>query len=243
MEEQLVLRGLILQETEVGNGNKILTIFSKDYGKVAVKANGAKKATSKFLAGTQLFTYCDYVVTKKNNFYFLTSAEVIRSFYKVTEDYETLCCALSAVEIINKNTQDNFEANDELLLLINTLNALCKTKVPKLILSVFIMKYMQVVGLEPYLENCSMCQDELEVYYFGFEGLICSECGEGEDVIKVNKNIVNTLEKLFITEMNDIFKDLSTMKTHKEVAVLFKTAVWYLSQHTDIKYNSLSTLT
>ncbi len=243
MEEQLVLRGLILQETEVGNGNKILTIFSKDYGKVAVKANGAKKATSKFLAGTQLFTYCDYVVTKKNNFYFLTSAEVIRYFYKVTEDYETLCCALSAIEIINKNTQDNFEANDELLLLINTLNALCKSKVPKLILSVFIMKYMQIVGLEPYLENCSMCQDELETFYFGFEGLICPECGEGEDVIKVNQNIVNTLQKLFATEMNDVFKDLSTMKTHKEVAVLFKASVWYLNQHTDIRYNSLSTLT
>ncbi len=243
MSEQILLRGVILQETEVGDGNKILTIFAKDYGKVTVKANGAKKATSKFLAGTQQFTYCDYVVTKQNNFYFLNSAEIIRSFYTITEDYDALCCALVCIEIINKNVVEHYEANDELLLLIYALNTLSKKANPRLVLAMFVMKFMQIIGLEPYLDTCSICQiDEFESYYFGFEGLICEECREGEEVIKISKAIVDLMIAVFEADPNTMYKDLSFIKTQNELEALLRTSVWYLRQHTEINYNTLSSI-
>lgn len=243
MSEQIVLRGVILSETVVGDGNKMLTIFAKDYGKVTVKANGAKKTTSKFLAGTQRFTYCDYVVTKSKNFYILNSAEIIKSFYKITEDYETLCCALACVEIITKNIQEKFEANDELFLLIYTFNQMITLKHPKIVLSMFIMKFMQNLGLEPYLESCSVCGfDEFETYYFGFEGLICDECRVGEDVIKINKNIIDAMNSVFTTPANIMYKDLTFIRTRGELKAFFCIAVWYLRQHTDLSYNTLESL-
>lgn len=243
MSEQIVLRGVVLKETEVGDGNKMLTIFSKNYGKVTVKANGAKKSNSKFLAGTQQFTYCDYVVTKTKNIYVLNSAEIIKSFYKITEDYETLCCALTCVEIITKNIQDNFEANEELFLLIYTFQQMATLKHPKIILSMFIMKFMQILGLEPYLESCSICGfKEFESYFFGFEGLICDECKVGEDVIKINKNIIDAMNSVFNTSANLMYKDLTFIRTKGELKAFYNISVWYLRQHTDLEYKTLDSI-
>ncbi len=241
MSEQIVLRGVVLQEAEFGDGNKILTIFSKDYGKVAVRANGAKKVNSKLLAATQPFTYCDYVVNKKNNFYYLNDAEIIKSFYKVTEDYEALCCALACVEIINKNIQENYEANEELLLLIYSFKAFANASQPKFLFSLFIMKFMQNLGLEPYLEDCCMCQEELEEFYFSFEGLICNECRVDEDVIKINQNIVDCFYEIFSTETKDLYKIEQKLNT-QEIERFYKVATWYLKQHTDITYVTLNSI-
>lgn len=243
MSEDRILRGVILQETEVGDGNKILTIFSKDYGKVSVRANGAKKTKSKLLAGTQMFTYCDYTVNYRNNYYYLNDADIIKSFYKITEDYETSCAALACIEIMNKNIQDNYEANDELLLLIYALNTLSKKCNPKLILAMFIMKFMQILGLEPYLDSCSVCEmDEFEQYYFGFEGLICEECKEGEEVIKISKSVVDAMKAVFNADPNEMYKDLTFIKTQNDLAMFYKIAVWYLKQHTEINYNTLNSI-
>lgn len=242
MGEKIVLRGLILQEAEVGDGNKIITIFSKDYGKVVVRANGAKKATSKFLAGTQQLNYCDYTVTNKNNFYFLNSADVIKSFYKITENYDSLCCALASIEIINKNIQESSEANSELLLLIHTLNALCIEEEPKLVLAIFIMKLMQIFGLEPFLERCSMCEEEIDKYYFGFEGLICNECREGEEVVKTNKNIVEKMKSIFLLETTEMFKNKDIELNKSEINHFYKLATFYLKEHTDINYVTLNSI-
>ncbi len=242
MSDKVILRGLILQETEVGDGNKIVTVFAKDHGKVSVKANGAKKATSKFLAGTQQLHYCDYVVTNKNNFYFLNSADVIKSFYKITEDYETLCCALACIEITNKNVQENCEANEELFLLIHTLNAFCDTENPKLVLAIFIMKLMQIFGLEPFLDGCCICEEDVIKHYFGFEGLVCDACKEGEEVIKTNKNIITKLRSVFLLDTKEVFKDNTDELTSNEISHFYKLAAFYLKQHTEINYLTLNSI-
>ena len=62
------IRGIVIKETFSGDSDKYIIIFAKDIGKVSVFAKGARKLKSKFLAGTALFTYGDFIVKESREF-------------------------------------------------------------------------------------------------------------------------------------------------------------------------------
>ncbi|MDQ0876910.1 DNA repair protein RecO [Paenibacillus sp. V4I3] len=55
------VQGIVLRSMDYGEGNKIISLFTPELGKVGVMARGAKKVKSRHAAVTQLFTYGDFV--------------------------------------------------------------------------------------------------------------------------------------------------------------------------------------
>lgn len=43
MSDILKIRGIVLKETAVGEADKFITVLAKDYGKISVSVNGAKR--------------------------------------------------------------------------------------------------------------------------------------------------------------------------------------------------------
>ena len=80
------IRGIVIKETFSGDLDKYIIIFAKDIGKVSVFAKGARKLKSKFLAGTALFTYGDFIVKESRGKYYLDSVDIIENFYGLRND-------------------------------------------------------------------------------------------------------------------------------------------------------------
>ena len=162
MKQTFTVRGLIIREQPVGESDKYLTIFTKERGKLSVRARGAKNAKSKLLVAQQ-FAYCDFVLyqggTNAAGFLSLTQVDLIESFYDLRLDYDRLMTAYDVVKIVDRYMagalEDVTEAHESsaiLFTLLKTLQALSKTYMtPKLVHSVFCLKFLQVVGLAPSL--------------------------------------------------------------------------------------------
>ena len=56
--------GIVLRTTDYGETNKIITLFTREWGKIGVMAKGAKKPKSRLAAITQPLTYGYYLVQK-----------------------------------------------------------------------------------------------------------------------------------------------------------------------------------
>ncbi len=56
--------GIVIRTIDYGETNKIVTIFTREWGKVAAMARGAKKPSSRLSSVTQIFTYGVYLVQK-----------------------------------------------------------------------------------------------------------------------------------------------------------------------------------
>ena len=150
------VRGIIIKETQVGESDKYLTIFTKDRGKLIIRARGAKNAKSKFITA-QMFAYCDFVIYKGSGFYSLTQIELLESFYNIRNDYDTLMLAYDVTNTYDKYLPDVIEedeSTDFLLLLIKTMKELSRDIIAHdLVVCVFKLKFLQLCGVAPTIEK------------------------------------------------------------------------------------------
>ena len=86
-----------------------------------LSARGAKKITSKTMAGTQLFSYCEFTLFEGKGFYSVTQADVIESFYGISEDIEALAYGAYILEITERASFEELENNEIFDLLLRTL--------------------------------------------------------------------------------------------------------------------------
>ena len=59
-------KGIILRQSDFKEANRILTIFTKEFGIVNAVAYGAKSIRNKNSASTQIMTYADFILLKTN---------------------------------------------------------------------------------------------------------------------------------------------------------------------------------
>ncbi len=171
-------RGIVIGETLVSESDKRVTLLLKERGKVTAYAKGARKATSKLLAGTQLFAYSDFVLYDGGRFLSVTQIELIESFYNIRNDYDRLCIGSYFLELCNRTLMEGEPWDDVLLLLIRSLSALKKAVLGAALVSdLFELRFLQLNGYEPEVNRCILCGEQLTAGgYLTAEGVICEAC-------------------------------------------------------------------
>ena len=107
---------------------------------------GLEKLKSKFLAGTALFTYGDFIVKESRGKYYLDSVDIIENFYGLRNDIFTLAYGTYFLEILDKSVPNGISENLLLLLLLKSLQKLVKTENKELISSTFVLKLISFLG-------------------------------------------------------------------------------------------------
>ncbi len=131
MTNLITAKGIVIHEMTIKDHDKRIIVFSKEYGKMVVFANGAKKAKSPLLAGTQPFVFAEFQMIEGRSSYTLRSASIIESFYEIRQDMETLAYGLYLLEVIGSVIQE-MDPNEELLrLLYISLSALKRARSPE----------------------------------------------------------------------------------------------------------------
>jgi len=108
-------QGIVLNSIKYGDSSKIVTVFTKDFGKIAFIAKGARAAKSKFGASLELLTVSEFTFYNKLSIdlLLLSNSDIIKSNIKLTKDSNILLVGLMIAEVIN-NTQEKRSINHEL---------------------------------------------------------------------------------------------------------------------------------
>ena len=142
------MTGIVLKEMPLGEADKLLTVFSREQGRISVVAKGAKKPGSRFLAAASSFAYSDMELVKGRSMYVLRNANMIASFYGLREDYDALTAAAEAARITLKVIQEELPDPEALDLLLKVLDFLeQKKRNPKLVEAVFIIRLLCIQGM------------------------------------------------------------------------------------------------
>ena len=85
-------RGIIIKQSDYGEGHRMLSIFTEEYGIVKAVSYGVKKSKSKASASSQFLCYADFNFYKGANKDIMTinSIDTIDAFYPVSEDIKKL---------------------------------------------------------------------------------------------------------------------------------------------------------
>lgn len=172
------VEGIVIRTTDYGESNKIVTLFTRENGKVAMMARGAKKPKSRLVAVSQLFVYGVFLMQKSSGLGTLQQGEIIDSFRDIREDLLLTAYCSYVVELTDRLTE-NHERNPYLFeLLYQTLNYMNEGADPEILTRIYEVKMLQVAGISPQLDRCTLCGEAEGEFSFSLKegGFICHRC-------------------------------------------------------------------
>jgi DNA repair protein RecO (recombination protein O) len=119
--------GIILKRKNLNEADRILTILSKDHGKISVKAPGVRRIPSRRSAHIELLNHTQITLyqSSKGFFSIVTEAQMLDDFSEVKNDLSKIGYAYYACELVNGLCAENQENRNVFLSLKNFLSNLC----------------------------------------------------------------------------------------------------------------------
>jgi DNA repair protein RecO (recombination protein O) len=103
--------GIVLKRKNLGEADRILTILSKDFGKITVKAPGVRRIYSRRSSHVELLNLTQFTLYQSSKAFYpvVTEAQALEDFSEVKKDLYRIGQALYICELINGLCPDNQE--------------------------------------------------------------------------------------------------------------------------------------
>lgn len=200
-------KGIVLRQTEFGESNRMLTVFTREYGIIRSAVYGAKSIKSGKGAACQVFSYSEFELRKNaGDIYTVSAVSPIESFFALSEDIVKFSLSAYFAELIQSTLGESNPDEAILRLYLNTLYALCNNGLEvKKAKCVFEMRLMSLLGYRPQLTKCVRCDNIKEIVAFSAidGGLLCKNCRVGG--IDIGKATCDALYYIITAEDKKIF--------------------------------------
>lgn len=172
------VEGIILRTVDYGETNKIVTLYTREAGKIALFANGAKKTRSRIASVTQPFTYGTYLFFAGKGLGRISQGDIIDSFRNIQADLFRTAYAAYVLELLDKLTEERSPNPFLFELFYQTLHYIDDEVDPEVMTFIFEVKMLEVAGIRPKLEGCARCgrHDGPFVFSISEGGLLCPLC-------------------------------------------------------------------
>ena len=98
--------GVILFRRNFSEADRIVTIFSKHYGKLTFIAKGVRKPSSRKRGSLEVFSRIKFAAARGKNMDVMTEVEMIDSFNGIRDDLKKISVAYFFMETVDKLTRD-----------------------------------------------------------------------------------------------------------------------------------------
>ena len=225
--EEIKTKGIVIKSVDYKDSDKIVTIFSADFGIIKARVRGVKKPKAKLAFAIQPFAFLDLILIEKGGFYTLINASSIDQFFDLSYDFDKYIFCLAALEVCEKTIREN-DINKELfVLLLNLLKNSCYGEVSPMIAFIkFMLESLKFLGFAMSINKCPCCGNDLSnnifAFSYDFNGMLCAKCSNkfehldltiGEFTILKNIEITDSqkLSNLKFLSRNDLISVISLL--------------------------------
>lgn len=178
----LSTQGLVLRVSEYNDHDALLTLLTREYGRLTVKARGLRRKNSQLSAPCQLLTYGEFTLFEYRDMYTVNEAHSIELFHNLRKDLVKLSLGTYFAQVAEVISQEDMPTGELMSLVLNCLFALSKLdeSVHK-VKSVFELRCACIAGYYPDLSGCHICGNELPDRLDTSAGVLeCSHCRDSE---------------------------------------------------------------
>ena len=171
--------GIVLRQTKISGGRRMILIFTKKFGKISAGTQLNERGKGKQALAIRPFTYANYQLFKRGDYFNINGAETLKSFYRIGEDVDKFMNASYALELTDKLVAEGEPAPGLFNLTVDLLSEMenRKTKFETLLLG-YVVKSLKQVGLLPELNVCTRCGEKKPPAFFSIKdgGIVCGDC-------------------------------------------------------------------
>ncbi len=171
----LTIKGLVLRVTDYNDRDALLTLLTRNHGRLTAKARGLRRKNSPLIASCQLLAYGEFTLFEYRGMYTVNEAHSIELFPALRRDLSKLSLGTyfaQAAEVVSQEDLPNPELQS---LVLNCLHGLSKLDLPNdQIKAVFELRLACLAGYTPDLYACHRCGNRMPDRFDISAG--CLEC-------------------------------------------------------------------
>lgn len=170
--------GYVLRTHDYGEANKIVVLLTREAGKVAVMARGARRPKSRLASISQVFTHAMFMVQRYTGMGTLNQAEPLETLRHVRSDIIAMAYASYIVELIDRVVEEGNPEPYAFDVLQYALQVIDEGVDPEAVTLVVEWKLLAYTGVQPILHGCASCGATAGEFAFSFTqgGFLCHNC-------------------------------------------------------------------
>ncbi|MGY2702866.1 MULTISPECIES: DNA repair protein RecO [unclassified Nocardioides] len=172
---------IVLRTHKLGEADRIITLLTRQHGRVRAVAKGVRRTTSRFGSRLEPFTHVDLQLAEGRNLDTITQAETLTPFSKgLGLDYDRYTAGTVMLETADRLVSEEREPSvQQFLLLVGGLRAMVAGEhAPGQVLDSYLLRSLAVAGWAPSFDHCARCGTEGPHRWFNpsMGGVVCATC-------------------------------------------------------------------
>lgn len=177
--------GIVLRSIKLGEADKIISICTRERGKVRAVAKGVRKTQSRFGGRLEPMNHVSLMLYEGRQLDTITQVETVTTFKAVRSDLADLSVAMTMLEAVDQLSQPDQADGGLFTMLLGALKALEEYE-SLLLLPAFLLKLLAHEGIKPELESCTICSEgdksQLSRFERSLGGMVCESCHRGRRI-------------------------------------------------------------
>jgi DNA repair protein RecO (recombination protein O) len=196
---------VVLNSKEYGEIDRIVTLYTRDFGKVIGIAKGARKSRKRFGAALDFLSHVDLSFFAKETLTLvrINDCHLQDSFTSLHEDIRRMAYGSYFAELVTEMTAEGVPHQGLFQMLVKFLHILDTGSPKEDYLHIFEIRILDALGYRPSLDRCTRCKREINpTDRLGFSvsrgGVICSHCGTApENLYPVSPGTIRLLQQSY----------------------------------------------
>lgn len=223
-------QAFVLRFINYGESDRIVTFFTREFGKLRGIAKGARRSKKRFSNAIEPFSHSILLFSRRGegSLSIIENCDVINHYPGIRSDLGKTITASYMIDLVDHFTAEGrkslgiFQLLDDFMKLLEMGNSLEETT------RFFELRLLKLSGYEPVLERCVICNTplgEINTAFFDATrgGIRCSLCYRGDQsCIPVSTGTIKTLLMGKETEINRIHRLVLSERALKESRYIFR---------------------
>lgn len=175
------VEAIVIRRRDWGEADRLLTLYTRERGKIQAVAKGARKPTSRKAGHVELFTRARLLIARSRSIDIVTQAETVEAYRQLRASLERSTLAHYCAELLDRFTGEAESDRALFDLLAAALAWLCQAEDLRLVTRYYELCLLEMAGFRPELHACPGCSKELEPVDSFFSpaagGALCPSCG------------------------------------------------------------------
>ncbi|MBA2598730.1 MAG: DNA repair protein RecO [Chloroflexota bacterium] len=171
---------IVLARMDFGEADRILTLYSRQHGKLRVIAKGARRPLSRLGPHLEYFSHSRLMLARGRDLDVVTGAETVEAHLAIRDDLDAFGNASHMVEILARLTEDRQENAAVFDLLASSLHLLADGVDAFHVTRHYELALLTLLGYRPQLLHCIECRVALSQAPHPFSpaqgGFLCESC-------------------------------------------------------------------
>ena len=161
MTDTFSVEAVVLRTDDFGDANRVVTLFTKEFGKLETNAYGCRRSRSPLSGATQMFNHISAQLTRGSKVDTIREADIIHFYDALTTNLERLAYASVLFEIVNRMTLPRQPEVATFNLLTSALPALSKRN-PRIASLIGACQFMETSGVQLSFSRCVHCGTDIQ---------------------------------------------------------------------------------